>query len=73
MGLCKRGTLDDHRQTGVQLSLEGLVDGSEPADVGAGGEENEPQDSHAKVSGPAPATHPRQAANQIHGQCGAVH
>lgn len=52
--------------------LEGLVDGSEPAHVGAGGEQDEPQNGHAKVSGPAPAAHPRQAANQIDRQGGTV-
>jgi len=54
-------------------SLEGLVDGPEPTHVGAGGEENEPQDGHAEVGRSTTSTHPRQTANQIHSQCGAVH
>lgn len=54
-------------------SLEGLVDGPEPAHVGAGCEEDEPQDGHAEVGGAAAAAHPRQAANQVNGQSSRVH
>lgn len=54
-------------------SLEGLVDGSEPAHVGAGGEEDEPQEGHAEVGRPATSTHPRQTANEIYSQRGAIH
>lgn len=54
-------------------SLEGLVDGPEPAHVGAGSEEDQPQDGHAEVGGAAAATHPRQATNQVNSQSGRVH
>ncbi len=54
-------------------SLEGLVDGPEPAHIGAGGEEDEPQDGHAEVCRSAASTHPRQTANQINSQRGAIH
>ena len=57
----------------VWVLLEGLVDGPEPAHIGAGSEQNEPQDGHAKVGCSASTTHPCQAANEIHGQCGTVH
>lgn len=40
-------------------SLEGLVNGPEPAHVGAGSEEDQPQEGHAEVGGAASATHPR--------------
>ena len=53
--------------------LEGLVDGPEPAHVGAGGEEDEPQEGHAEVGRPAASAHPRQTANQINSQCCSVH
>lgn len=55
------------------LSLEGFVNGPEPAHVGAGGEEDEPQDGHAEVGRAAASTHPRQAADEINGQSGGVH
>lgn len=53
--------------------LEGLVDGPEPAHVGAGSEEDQPQEGHAEVGGTAAATHPRQTANQVNRQSGCVH
>lgn len=49
------------------VSLKSLVNGPEPAHVGAGREEDEPQESHAEVGGTATSAHPRQTANQIHG------
>lgn len=54
-------------------SLKSLVNGPEPAHVGAGREQDEPQESHAEVGGTATSAHPRQTANQIDGQSGGVH
>ena len=51
-----------HTQDAITL-LEGLVDGPEPAHVGAGREEDEPQDGHAEVGRSAASTHPGQAAD----------
>lgn len=53
--------------------LEGLVDGSEPAHVGTRGEKDEPQEGHAKVGRSSTSTHPRQAADEINSQRGAIH
>lgn len=53
--------------------LEGLVDGPEPADVRAGSEHEEPDDSQSKVSHTTSAKHPREAANKIHHKSSAVH
>lgn len=55
------------------FSLKSLVNGPEPAHVGAGREQDEPQESHAEVGGTATSAHPRQAANQINSQSGGVH
>lgn len=55
------------------VSLKGLVNGPEPAHVGAGREQDEPQERHAEVGGAAASAHPRQAANQINGESGGVH
>lgn len=49
------------------FSLKCLVNGPEPAHVGAGREEDEPQESHAKVGSTATSAHPRQAADQVDG------
>lgn len=49
------------------ISLKSLVNGPEPAHVGAGREQDEPQESHAEVGGTATSAHPRQTANQING------
>lgn len=54
-------------------SLKGLVDGPEPAHVGAGREEDEPQKGHAKVGRSATSTHPRQAPDQINSERCTVH
>lgn len=54
-------------------SLKRLVDGPEPAHVGAGREQDEPQERHAEVGRAAAAAHPRQAANQINGKSGGIH
>lgn len=55
------------------LSLKSLVDGPEPAHVGAGREQDEPQERHAEVGGTATSAHPRQTANQINGESDGVH
>jgi len=57
----------------IRFSLEGLVDGPEPAHVGAGREHEQPDDGQAEVGHAPSSEHPREAANQIHRQCGAVH
>lgn len=54
-------------------SLESLVDGPEPADVGAGSEHEKPNDGHAKVGHATSAKHPGKAANKIHCQSSAIH
>lgn len=55
------------------FSLKCLVNGPEPAHVGAGREQDEPQESHAKVGGAAASAHPRQAADQVNGEGGGIH
>lgn len=54
-------------------SLESLVDGPEPADVGARREHQEPNDSHSKVGHASSPKHPGEAANQVHSQSRAIH
>lgn len=53
--------------------LEGLVDGPEPADIRAGGEHEEPDNSHSKVSHATTTKHPGKAANQIHHKSSTIH
>lgn len=57
----------------VSYLLEGFVNGPKPAHIGAGSEEDEPQNSHSEIDSSSSATHPCQAANQIHCQSDAVH
>lgn len=54
-------------------SLESLVEGPEPADVGARSEHEKPDDSHSEVGHASPAKHPGKAANEIHSQSSAIH
>lgn len=54
-------------------SLERIVNGSEPADIGTWGEDNDPHDRHAKVSHSSTSKHPRQTAEEIHQQGGTIH
>lgn len=62
-----------HRDVGGSLnSLESLVDGPEPADVGAGSEHEQPNDGHAEVCDASAAKHPGEAADEVHSQCGAI-
>lgn len=65
--------LEEHPSPSVTHILEGLVDWSKPADIGAGREENEPDDGHPKVGGSSSPTHPGKATNQIDSQCGTVY
>ena len=65
--------MDSESKSNREDLLEGLVDRPEPAHIGAGSEQDEPQDGHAEVGGSASTAHPRQAANEIHGQRGTVY
>ncbi len=53
--------------------LEGLVDGPEPADIRAGSEHEEPDDSQSKVGHTASTKHPSKAADEIHRKSSAIH
>lgn len=53
--------------------LEGLVNGPEPTHIGAGGEENQPYDGHAKICHAPSTQHPHKAAHQIHSQGDCMH
>lgn len=54
-------------------SLEGVVNGSEPAHIRTRGEENNPYDRHAEVSHSSTSKHPRQTAEEIHQQGRTIH
>lgn len=56
------------------FSLEGLVDGSVPAEEGAGAEEDEPEDGQAKVHALRCVTDEvGQTGQQVEEQCHTVH
>lgn len=57
----------------VTDSLEGLVDGPEPADVRAGSEHDQPDDGQSKVGYATTPKHPSKAADEIHSESCAVH
>ena len=57
----------------VWVLLEGLVDGPEPAHIGAGSEHQQPDDGKAEVGHAPSGEHPCEAANQIHRQGNTVH
>lgn len=54
------------------VTLEGLVDGPEPADIRARSEHEDPDDGHAKVCHTTSTKHPSKAAKKIHNKCGTV-